>query len=110
MNRSLLAFLLAGLTAGVLFTCFNCLSAAAIGSDGIVVTTTKDANVDQAVQAMDDLNLKGVHVTKVSHFIWRFGNIAWTLVGFTLGFLIITGFMLFFYKLFCRWLEADPHL
>jgi len=110
MNRSLLAFLLAGLTAGVLFTCFNCLSAVIFGSDGIVVTTTKEANIDQAVKAMEELNLKGVHVEKVSHFIWSFGNIVWTVVCFTLGFLIITGFMLFFYKLFCRWLGADPHL
>ncbi|HEV3270981.1 MAG TPA: hypothetical protein VGZ93_02260 [Candidatus Methylacidiphilales bacterium] len=110
MNRSLLAFLLAGLTAGVLFTCFNCLSAAAVGSDGVVVTTTKDANIDQAVKAIDALDLKGVHVMKGSRFIWSFGNIVWTVAGFTLGFLIITGFMLFFYKLYCRWLGADPHL
>jgi hypothetical protein len=110
MNRSLIAFLLAGLVVGVLFTCFNGLSAAAVGSDGIVVSITPDANIDQVVGAMDGLNLKGVHVTKVSHFVWSFENIAWTAACFTLGFLIITGFMLFFYKLFCRWLGAEPHL
>ena len=110
MNRSLIAFFLAGLAAGVLLTCLDCLSAASVSSEGIVVSTTKDANIDQAVKAMDGLNLKGVHVTKISHFIWSLENIVWTAMCFTVGFLIVTGFVLFFYKLFCRWLGASPHL
>ena len=110
MNRSLIAFLLAGLTAGILLTCLTCLSAAGVSSEGVVVSTTPEANIDQAVKAMDGLNLRGVHVTKVSHFIWSPENIVWTAMCFTLGFLVVTGFVLFFYKLFCRWLGADPHL
>jgi hypothetical protein len=110
INRSLIAFLLAGLTAGVLLTCLNCLSAVSLGSEGIVVSTTKEANIDQAVKAMEELNLKGVHVMKISHFIWSLENIVWTALCFTLGFLMITGFVLFFYKLFCRWFGVSPHL
>jgi hypothetical protein len=110
MNRSLIAFLLAGLTAGVLFTSFNCLSAVIFGSEGIVVSAAKDSNVDQAVQAIDGLHLKGVHAEIISHLTWSFGDMAWTLVSFTIGVLIVTGFVLFFYKLYCRWLGAGPHL
>jgi len=110
MNRSLIAFLLAGLTAGVLFTCFNCLSAVAVSSEGIVVTTTKDANIDQAVAAINGLNLKGVQVDKVSQLNWSFANLLWTVISFTLGFLIVTGFVLFFYKLYCRWFGTEHHL
>src|SRR5271156_2518276 len=96
LNRSLISFLLAGLTAGVLFTCLNLLSGVIFGSEGIMVITSKDANVDQAVQAVTDLHLKGVHVEKISHLHWSFGNAVMTLIFFTLGFLIITGFVLFF--------------
>jgi hypothetical protein len=103
-NRSLLAFLLAGLTAGILFTCFNCLSSAVLGSEGIVVTTTQDPYVDEAVAAINGLHLPGVHAEKISHLNWSPENVAWTLLSFTLLFLIITGFVLFFYKLYCRWL------
>src|SRR5271156_5276047 len=100
LNRSLIAFLLAGLTAGVLFTCFNLLSGVILGSEGIMVITSKDANVDQAVQAVEDLHLKGVHVEKVSHLHWSLRNTIWTFILFTIGFLSITGFVLFFYKLY----------
>jgi hypothetical protein len=110
MNRSLIAFLLAGLVVGVLFTILNCLSAASFGSDGIVVNTTKDANIDQAVQAIDGLNLNGVHVTKISHLTGDFRGVVWMLVSCTVGFLAITGLVLFFYKMFCRWFGAAPHL
>ena len=107
LNRSLISFLLAGLTAGVLFTCFNLLSGVIFGSEGILVITSKDANVDQAVQALGDLHLKGVRVEKISHLHWSLENAVLTLILFTLGFLIITGFVLFFYKLYCRWLCAE---
>jgi hypothetical protein len=109
-NRSLIAFLLAGLTAGILFTCFNLLSGVIFGSEGIMVFTTKDANVDQAVQAVEDLHLKGVHVEKISHLHWSFKNMVWTVISFSIGFMIITGFVLFFYKLYCRRLCAEHHL
>jgi hypothetical protein len=110
LNRSLISFLLAGLTVGVLFTCFNLLSGVIFGSEGILVITSKDANVDQAVQAVGDLHLKGVHVEKISHLHWSFENVIWTVISFSIGFLIITGFVLFFYKLYCRWFDATHHL
>ena len=110
MNRSLISFLLAGLTAGVLFTCFNLLSGVIFHSEGIMVITSKEVNVDQAVTAIDGLKLRGVHVEKISHLHWSFENAVVTLISFTIGFLIITGFVLFFYKLYCRWLCAEHRL
>ncbi len=109
-NRSLIAFLLAGLTAGVLFTCFNLLSGVIFGSEGIMVITSKEANVDQAVQAVGNLHLKGVHVEKISHLHWSFKNMVWTVIAFSIGFMVITGFVLFFYKLYCRWFDAAHHI
>ena len=110
LNRSLVSFLLAGLTVGVLFTCFNLLSGVILGTEGIVVITSKDANVDQVAQAMGDLHLNGVRVEKISHLHWSLKNAIWTVISFTIGFLIITGFVLFFYKLYCRWFDATHHL
>lgn len=110
LNRSLIAFLLAGLTVSALFTGLNCLTTAGFGSDGIVVSTTKDANIDQAVTAMDGLNLKGIHVIKVSHLTGSLHGVMWMILSCTVGFLAITGLVLFFYKMFCRWFRAAPHL
>jgi hypothetical protein len=110
MNRSLIAFLLAGLMVSVLFTGLNRLSTASFGSDGIVVSTTTNANIDQAVKVMNGLNLKGVRVVKVPHLGGSLSHVAWAILSFTIGFLAVTGLVLFFYKLFCRWFGAAPHL
>ena len=109
-NRSLIAFLLAGLTAGILFTSFNCLSSVAIGRDSIVVATTKGTDVEQAVAAINGLDLPGVKAEKVSRVESSVRSIVLNLAFFTLGFLIITGFVLFFYKLYCRWFDAAHHI
>jgi hypothetical protein len=110
MIRPFLAFFLACLTVA---TFFACMEAFAPGSDPpirMLIRTKGTVDIDHAVKAIDDLKLEGVRVYKVDVPEVTFWSFFWRALGMAVLIALLTAFVLFFYKLFCRWLVTAPHL
>ncbi|MCE0499491.1 MAG: hypothetical protein LV481_16240 [Methylacidiphilales bacterium] len=112
MNRSLLAFLLACLTVAILWGGYNELSQQDHLANRVVVYVPDvlDPVGDEKVKAIEALHLPGVKVMKAEVAPIDFKNFVWGALIGTLILSLLTGFVLFFYKLYCRCFGAKPHL
>jgi len=106
MNKNLLAFFLACLTAAVLFSCLLIFDAG-LNKRPIQVEIRSDSDTHPIVAAIDALNRPDVDVQTSRSFLSE--AFSPTMIPFiTLVLMIMTGVVLFFYKLYSRWLGATP--
>ncbi len=108
MNKNLLAFILACLTASVLFSCLLVFDAG-LHQRPVQVEIRSDSDTQDIVNAVIALHRPDVDITTSKSFMAEAFSL--TLIPFiTLVLMILTGVILFFYKLYCRWLGAAPSL
>ena len=106
MNKNLLAFILSCLTAAVLYSCLVLLHPG-LNQSAVQVEIRSDGDVQDIVAAVNALHRPDTGVRLVKSF--RAESFSPLTIGFmTLVFMIFTGVILFFYKLYCRMLGATP--
>ena|ERR1700733_13463710 len=106
MNKNLLAFFLSCLTTSVLFSCLLVFDAGLVHRP-VEVQIRSDGDTHAIVAALDALNRPDVDIQTSKSFLSE--AFSPTMIPFiTLVLMILTGVVLFFYKLYCRWLGATP--
>jgi hypothetical protein len=108
MKHPLVAYQLACLLIAGLFVGYSYLVAPSEPPTSIMIRT--NADTDEAINAIEGLHLKDAKVMRVtSDPVTLASYIKMTLFS-AIGLAIVTGLVLFFYKLFCRWLKIEPRL
>jgi hypothetical protein len=108
MNKNLLAFFLACLTAAVLFSCLVLIHPA-LNQRAVQVSIRSDEDTHDIVAAVNALHRPDVDIQTMMSF--RAESFSPTMIPFvTLALIISTGLILFFYKLYCKWLKVAPNL
>ena len=107
MRTHFVAFLLACLTLGGIS---SLLTFSSYRSAQIIVAGKSDLDIDQAIKAINGLHLNGAVIAKAVNekaTLWQ-----WILSSFdfALLFVLLTGFILFLYKFYCRLMRVTPHL
>lgn len=113
MRRASVAFLLACLTVAALWSGFYDLTQPPSHLSNRIIIYTGDSSDpvgDQKVEAIKGLHLQNAQVMKVVVSPITFKNFVWGVLGITVLSALLTGFVVFFYKLYCRWLGVIPHL
>jgi hypothetical protein len=113
MKRSAIAFLLSCLTVAALCNGYYDLLQPAHLSNQVLVygeDSVDDAVSDQKVKVIQELHLQNVHVLKVVVPTANMVHFFWGLLSMTVVCAVVTGLVIFFYKLYCRWMGTTPHL
>jgi hypothetical protein len=106
MNKNLLAFFLSCLTAAVLFSCLVLIHPG-LNESAVQVQIRSDGDAHDVVDAVNALHRRDIDIQTSRTF--RGESFSPTMIPFmTLVLMISTGVILFFYKLYCRWLGATP--
>ena len=106
MNKNLLAFFLSCLTAAVLFSCLDLIHPG-LNQRAVQVEIRSDGDTHDIVEAVNALHRPDIDIKTSKSF--RGESFSPTMIPFmTLALMIATGVILFFYKLYCRWLGATP--
>jgi hypothetical protein len=106
MNKNLLAFFLACLTAAVLFSCLVLIHPG-LNQRAVQVEIRSDGDTHDIVEAVNALHRPDIDIKTSKSY--RGESFSPTMIPFaTLVFMIATGVILFFYKLYCRMLGATP--
>ncbi len=106
MNKNLLAFILSCLTAAVLFSCLVLIHPG-LNKSAVQVEIRSDGDTHDIVNAVNALHRPDVDVDTEKTF--RGESFGPAMIPFmTLVFMVFTGVILFFYKLYCRMLGAPP--
>jgi hypothetical protein len=109
MNKTLLAFFLACLTvSGLLSSCT--LLHPTLHQRPIQVNISSDNDVHDVVTAVEALHRPDIDVHTMKASSISSGSFFWLLPFWALGFMLITGLVLFFYKIYCRWLHVNPQI
>ena len=108
MNKNLLAFFLSCLTVAVFFSCFLVFDAG-LNQRPVQVQIRADGDTHDIVAAVNALHRPDVDIkTSKTYLAESFSS---TMIPFmTLALMIATGMVLFFYKLYSRWLGVTPNL
>ncbi len=106
MNKNLLAFILSCLTAAVLYSCLVLIHPG-LNQSAVQVEIRSDADTQDIVNAVNALYRPDTGIRLVKSF--RAESFSPLTIAFmTLVFMIFTGVILFFYKLYCGMLGATP--
>jgi hypothetical protein len=106
MNKNLLALFLACLTAAVLFSCLVLIHPG-LNQRPVHVEIRSDGDTHDIVEAINALHRQDVDIHTAKTF--RSESFSPTMIPFaTLAFMVLTGVILFFYKVYCRWLGTMP--
>ena len=108
MTKSLLAFFLACLTVTLLFSSITLLHPVNTFQRPVQVVIRSDGDVHDIVTAVASLHRQDVDIQTMKSFSTPRPFSFYMLPFMALGFMIITGLVLFFYKLYCRWLGCSP--
>ena len=106
MNKNLLAFFLSCLTSAVLFSCLVLIHPG-LNQRAVQVEIRSDGDTHDIAEAVKALHRPDVDIQTSKSY--RGESFSPTMIPFmTLVFMIGTGVILFFYKLYCRVLGAAP--
>jgi hypothetical protein len=106
MNKNLLAFFLACLTAAILFSCLVLIHPG-LNQRPVQVEIRSDGDTHDIVEAINALHRPDIDLQTSKTF--RTESFSPTMISFmTLAFMVCTGVILFFYKLYCHWLRVSP--
>jgi hypothetical protein len=108
--KPLLAFYLDCLTVSLLFSCFTLLPVGRLNQRPTQVVVRSDSDVHDIVVAVESLHRQDVDVQTMKSSPVSKRSLLFTAPFMALGFMMIVGLVIFFYRCFCRLLKIPSQI